>query len=60
MDERVRVACTVCNVEFTYWPDPVHMDTPEIYWAGLFSALKRLADFWNERHDGPGFMVGLA
>lgn len=47
--------------------EPVHLmgclfhdgDLPR-YYKRLLDTLGTLVELWNERHDGPGFMAGLA
>lgn len=57
--QRVAVMCP-CRVEWMVWPDPVLIDNRETYWDMLRTALIGLLKYWNARHDGPGFLAGLA
>lgn len=61
-EERFRATCPAVH-------DPIYLggavyrqvtDGAEAYLRQLLAALDLLVELWNDRHDGPGFIAGLA
>lgn len=60
METQLRATCEAVH-------DPVYLGSGvetivdmARYYDRLFQAVQHLAGIWNERHDGPGFIAGLA
>lgn len=60
LEDRLRVTCPEVH-EPIYLANSIYRGVDSArYFGNLFAACKQLADFWNEIHDGPAFMAGLA